>query len=173
MSSPLTLRASRGIPVAVDVAYAAVLPMPLTRIFGRRYLALPPIREVRDQDGEWGAVGQTRTIVLGDRGTLRETLTSVTPGEGFGYDIAPVSGPLKPLVAAAQGLWSFAPVGDGVEVSWQWVVEPTRGGAVLMPAFTRMWQGYARQALEEVESALLGAMSPDATQPRIAPPERP
>ena len=155
MSSPLTLRASRSIPVAVDAAYAAVLPMPLPRIFGRRYLALPPVVEVRDQDGEWGTVGQTRTIVLADRGRMRETLTSVTPGTSFGYDIAPVSGPLKPLVVGAQGLWSFAPAGDGVEVSWQWVVDPTRGGALLMPAFARMWQGYARQALEEVERALL------------------
>ena len=53
MSSPLTLLASRSIPVAVDVAYAAVLPMPLPRIFSRRYLALPPIAEVREQNGEW------------------------------------------------------------------------------------------------------------------------
>ena len=155
MPSPLALRASRSIPVAVDAAYAAVLPMPLTRIFSRRYLALPSIKEVRDQDGEWARVGQTRTIVLADRGTMRETLTSVTPGESFGYEITPVTGPMKPLVARVQGLWSFAPVGDGVEVSWQWDVEPTRAGALVMPAFGRMWQGYARQALEEVERALV------------------
>lgn len=151
----LTLRASRSIPVPVGEAYAAVLPMPLPLIFGRRYLALPPIKEVRDQDGEWGTVGQTRTIVLADRGTMRETLTSVTPGTSFGYDITPVTGPLKPLVVAAQGLWSFAPAGNGVEVSWQWILEPTRAGVLVMPALGRMWQGYARQALEEVEKALL------------------
>lgn len=152
---PLTLRASRSIPVPVGEAYAAVLPMPLPRIFSRRYLALPPIREVRDQDGEWGTVGQTRTIVLADGGTMRETLTSVTPGVSFGYDITPVTGPLKPLVASAQGRWSFAPAGNGVEVSWQWILDPTRAGALVMPALGRMWQGYARQALEEVEQALL------------------
>jgi hypothetical protein len=129
--------------------------MPLPLIFSRRYLALPPIKEVRDQDGEWGTVGQTRTIVLADRGTMRETLTSVTPGTSFGYDITPVTGPLKPLVVAAQGLWSFAPAGNGVEVSWQWILDPTRAGVLVMPALGRMWQGYARQALEEVEKALL------------------
>ena len=155
MPSSLTLRASRSIPVPVGEAYDAVLPMPLPRIFSRRYLALPPIKEVRDQSGVWGTVGQTRTIVLADRGTMLETLTSVTPGESFGYDIAPGSGPLKPLVVGAQGLWSFAPVRDGVEVSWQWIVRPTRAGALVMPAFGRMWHGYARQALEEVERALL------------------
>jgi hypothetical protein len=142
MSSPLALRASRSIPVAVDIAYDAVLPMPLPQIFRRRYLALPPIKDVRDQDGTWGTVG-------------RESLTSVTPGVSFGYDIEPVTGPLKPLVASAEGLWSFVSAGDGVEVSWQWLVQPTRAGAFVMPAFARMWQGYARQALEEIEGALV------------------
>lgn len=157
MSSPRTLRASRSIPVAVDVAYDAVLPMSLPLIFRRRYAALPPIKEVRDQAGVWGTVGQTRTIVLADRGTMRETLTSVVAGESFGYHIEPLKGPLKPLVASAEGTWSFAPAGNGVEVAWQWILQPTGAGGLMMPAFARMWQGYARQALEEIERALLPA----------------
>lgn len=157
--SPLELHARRSIPVGVDVAYDAVLPMPLPQVFSRRFLALPPVREVRDQAGAWGAVGQTRTIVLADRGTMRETLTSVTPGTSFGYDIEPLTGPLKPLVAGAEGSWAFAGAGEGVEVSWHWSVTPTRAGALVMPAFGRMWQGYARQALEEIERALLAPES--------------
>ncbi len=157
MSSSRTFRASRTVPVPVDVAYEAVLPMPLPRIFSRRFAALPPIKEVRDQEGVWGTVGQSRTIVLADRGTMRETLTSVTPGRSFGYDIEPLSGPLKPLVSGAAGTWTFAPAGDGVEVSWQWVVRPTWIGGVAMPLLARMWQGYARQALEEIERALLAS----------------
>jgi hypothetical protein len=157
MPSPLELHARRSIPVAVGVAYDAVLPMPLPRIFSRRFLALPPITEVRDEAGEWGTVGQTRTIVLADRGTMRETLTSVVPGTSFGYDIEPLSGPLKPLVAGVEGVWAFAEAGAGVEVSWHWSVTSTRAGAWAMPAFGRMWQGYARQALEEIERALLAA----------------
>lgn len=155
MSSPRTLRASRSIPVAVGAAYDAVLPMPLPQVFIRRFAALPPIKDVRDQVGAWGTVGQSRTIVLADRGTLRETLTSVSPGESFGYHIEPLTGPLKPLMAGAEGMWAFAPSGNGVEVSWQWVLQPTRVGSVVMPVFARMWQGYARQALEEIERALL------------------
>lgn len=153
--SPRTLRAVRNIPVSVDVAYDAVLPMPLPLIFSRRYAALPPIKEVRDQIGVWGTAGQTRTIVLADRGTMGETLTAVVPGESFGYHIEPLTGPLKPLVASAEGTWAFAAVGTGVEVSWQWIVQPTGAGALVMPVFARMWQGYARQALEEIERALL------------------
>ena len=159
MPTPIELHARRSIPVGVDAAYDAVLPMPLPGIFSRRFLALPPIREVRDQAGAWGTVGQTRTIVLADRGTMRETLTSVTPGTSFGYDIEPLTGPLKPLVAGVAGLWGFAEAGAGVEVSWDWSVAPTRAGALVMPAFGRMWQGYARQALEEIEQALLAPQS--------------
>lgn len=157
MPSPRTLRASRNLPVEVGAAYDAVLPMPLPQIFSRRYAALPPIKVVRDQAGPWGTVGQTRTIVLADRGTMRETLTTVSPGTSFGYHIEPVTGPLKPLVAGVEGTWAFVPSGTGVEVSWQWVVQPTRAGSMVMPAFARMWQGYARQALEEIERALLAA----------------
>jgi hypothetical protein len=40
-------------------------------------------------------------------------------------------------------------------VTWQWTIHPSTGGALVMPALGRMWQGYARQALEEVEKALL------------------
>ena len=74
MAQPLNVSASRSIPVPVEAAYDAVLPMPLPRIFNRRFAALPPIREVRDQEGVWGTVGQTRTIVLADGGTMHETL---------------------------------------------------------------------------------------------------
>ena len=80
------------------------------------------------------------------------------PATSFGYHIEPASGPLKPLVSAAEGTWAFAPAGTGVEVSWQWVVEPTRAGTRWRcPPSRRMWQGYARQALEEIERALLAA----------------
>ena len=155
MPSPLILQSSRSIPVPVGTAYDAVLPMPLPRIFSRRFAALPPIREVRDQDRAWGTVGQTRTIVLADRGTLRETLTSVSPDVGFGYHLEPLSGVLKPIVRDIDGLWSFAPAGNGVAVTWEWTLRPSTGGALVVPALRRMWQGYARQALEEVEKALL------------------
>ena len=139
----------------MDVAYAAVLPMPLTQVFRRRFAALPPVKEVRDQVGAWGTVGQARTIVLADRGTMRETLTTASPGASFGYHLEPLTGPFAPLVSGVEGTWDFAPAGNGVEVSWQWVVQPTRAGTLAMPLVARMWQGYARQALEEVERALL------------------
>lgn len=151
----VTLSESRAVPVPVEEAFDRVLPHPLTEIFHRRRLAIPPIRAVRGQDGEWGTVGQTRTIATSDGGTLLETLTSVDRPHGFGYTITDVRGPMKPLVASADGRWSFEPAGTGTRITWTWELTPTAAGRLVMPAFGAMWRGYARQALEEVEAILL------------------
>ena len=146
---------ARSYPVDRETAFARVMPAALPQVFRRRYAALPPIRRVSDQEGEWGTVGQTRTIHLADGGTMRETLTAVEAPSRFGYDITDVTGPMSLLVEGLQGLWTFEPAGTGVRVTWSWRLRP-RGlaGAAAMPAFTRMWRGYARQAMEEIEGLL-------------------
>src|SRR6478735_5996779 len=153
----LELSASRTYPVPVERAFDQLLPTPLPALFSRRYAALPPVREVRDQDGEWGTVGQTRTIVLADRGTMRETLLSVDRPRSFGYRISDVSGPMKPLASSIDGLWTLEEAGTGVRVTWAWTLHPASSAAgLLMPAFARMWRGYARQVLDELERILVG-----------------
>ena len=151
----VTLSQSRAVPVPVDEAYDRLLPHPLPEIFRRRRLAIPPIKAVRDQSGEWGTVGQTRTIVTADGGTVLETLTSDNRPHSFGYTISEVRGPMKPLIAGADGLWTFEPAGTGTRITWTWELTPTAAGRLVMPVFGAMWRGYARQALEEVEAVLL------------------
>ncbi len=151
----LHLSQSRAVPVPVDEAFVGVLEHPLPEIFRRRMLAMPPIREVRGQIGPWREVGQTRTIVTADGGTLLETLTSVERPHRAAYSIGDVRGPMRPLVERIEGRWTFEPVGTGTRITWQWDVTPTTAGRLAMPVFARMWRGYARQALEEVESVLL------------------
>ena len=152
----LELARSRSYPLDPDRAFDAVLALPLPDLFCRRYAALPRIREVRDQAGAWGTVGQTRTIVLADRSTMRETLTSLDRPRSFGYRIGDLHGPLRPLASSINGRWSFEATGTGVRVTWAWSVRPASAAtALLMPAFGRMWQGYARQALEQIERLLV------------------
>ncbi|MFC7496421.1 MULTISPECIES: SRPBCC family protein [unclassified Nocardioides] len=152
----LELTRSRTYPVGVARAFDTTLSLPLEQVFTRRYAALPPIREIRDQDGEWGSVGQTRTIVLADRSTMRETLTSLDRPDSFGYRIDDMHGPLRPLASSIEGRWGFEKAGTGVRITWAWRVHPSSSAtALLMPAFGRMWQGYARQALDDLEGLLL------------------
>jgi hypothetical protein len=151
------LEHSRTFPVSVQTAYDVVLPTPLTDIFSRRYGVIAPITQVDGQDGRWGtAVGQTRTIRLSDGGTMLETLTLVDRPHRFGYTISNITGMMKPLVATAAGTWSFEPAGTGVRITWAWEVTPTaRLGRAAMPLFRRLWAGYARQGMDQIEQILV------------------
>ena len=64
MTRAVHLVFSRTFPAGVKRAFEEVLPYPLDRLFTQRFAAIPPVKQVRDQQGEWGTPGQTRTIVL-------------------------------------------------------------------------------------------------------------
>lgn len=156
MAPPLELETSRTFPVTVERAFEVVLPAPLEQVFARRFGALGPVRGVRGQTGAWGRVGQTRVIELADGGTLTEELTTVEPHREFTYRIADVTGPMRALVTSLDGRWSFEPAGTGARITWAWTVHPASSLAGLaMPVFGRLWRGYARQAMEEIETLLL------------------
>ena len=154
--SPVVLSRSRTYPIGVDAAFDAVLPTPLPELFDRRYGLISPITAVRDQDGAWATPGQTRTIVQSDGTQLRETLTAVDRPHLFTYDIAVARGPLRFVLGPVEGRWAFEAVGTGTRITWSWSITPaSRAAALLMPPLARMWQGYARAALERVEDLLV------------------
>ena len=156
MTQPRRVQQSRTIPVEVERGFDRLLGAPLPDVFTRRFGPLPPVREVRDQDGPWGTVGQTRTIVTSDGGTMRERLTVVDRPQRFGYEITDVTGPMKPLISSLDGEWAFEPAGTGVRVTWSWILHPASGAAGLaMPVFVRLWRPYAARALEQIENLLL------------------
>jgi hypothetical protein len=107
------LSESRAYPVAPADMFAQLMPLPLPDLFSRRYVAIPPIREVRDALPTWDTVGQTRRIVLADGGTMHETLTLVDPPRAFGYTITDFTGPLSPLASWVDGTWSVDASGTG------------------------------------------------------------
>lgn len=158
MPTPVHAEVSRSVPVPLAQAYEAVLAAPLPEIFSRRFGPLPPIREVRDQAGDWGVsgIGQTRTIVTADHGTMLEELTVLEPPARFGYTLSRITGPMKLLVDHVDGMWSFATAGTGTRVTWAWTFHPAHGAArLVLPGLALMWRGYARQGLEELEAALV------------------
>ena len=149
----LHLEESRTIPLPVEEAFDGVLSLPLEELFVRRYGPIPAIKETR-QHGAWGTVGQTRTIVLADPGTMQERLDLVERPDRFGYHLDGVTGPMKLLVAQVEGLWTFATEGAGTRITWGWEVHPTTVGRIAMPLFARLWRGYARQSLAHLEQLL-------------------
>lgn len=153
--SPLRLEASRTYPCSVEHAYDTTVAHPLPDLFRHRYGLLPPIKAVTGPE-PWGELGQSRRIVLSDGGTLRETLTVVDRPSVIGYRIDEITGALKPLASHIDGAWRFIPAGTGCRVTWAWTVHPASSVAShLTPVLGRLWKGYARQALENLEAILL------------------
>ncbi len=161
VATPIFVRQSRAIPVEVNRAFGRTLSIPLPTIFCRRYALLPPIKEVRDQIGTWGQVGQVRTVVTSDGGTMREVLTDVDAPHSFSYELSVVSGPMRPLVERVEGRWEFTPKGTGTLITWRWTLHPRGIGAAFMPLISRMWLSYARQSLEQLSDVLLAAEPPE------------
>ena len=94
MAKTLEVQQSRVIPVSVDDAFAGTLPIPLTTVFSRWYGPIGPVKEVRDQSGDWAVAGQTRTVMLSPTGSFHEELTRVDPPHSFGYALTGITGPI-------------------------------------------------------------------------------
>lgn len=157
MARSIVVEESRAIPVAVGEAFAKTMPIPLTVICSRWYGLFPPIKEVRDQTGDWDAAGQTRVIRMVGGGSVQEELTSVDPPRSFAYTLSGVKGAMALLVSSVDGKWSFAPAANGTTVSWQWTIHAKSGlVAPLLPLFGNMWKGYARATLEKLSQQLVG-----------------
>lgn len=89
---------------------------------------------------------------------MREELTHVDPPHAFGYILSEIKGPLSPLVSSVDGEWLFAPTTRGTTVTWRWTIHPrTRLAAPALPVFGRLWRGYARRALLELQGLLMPA----------------
>jgi hypothetical protein len=156
MPKPHVMTQSRAIPVDPESAFHRTLVTPLPGLFRRRYGPIAPVKAVLGQTGEWGTVGQTRTVTQVGGGTMREELTLVDPPRAFGYTLSGITGPLAPLVNHIEGLWSFTPVGTGTDITWRWEVYPKSSAAtVAMPVFARLWRGFARQSLEVLSDEML------------------
>lgn len=151
MPNAYVMEQSRVIPIGVDAAFHGTLPMPLPTLFSRWYGPIGPVKAVRDQTGDWRSAGQTRIVVQVGGGSMRESLTAVEPPHMFGYTLSEVRGALAPLVDHIDGQWLFAPVDTGTEVTWRWSVHQKSAPAALaMPAFAKLWRGFAKQSLDRL-----------------------
>lgn len=155
MTRSLAVEQSRLISVGLDDAFAGTLPQPLPTIFSHWYGPIPPIKEVRDQTGEWSAPGQTRTVMLTGGGSMREELTGVDPPHSFGYTLTGITGPLALLVGHAEGQWVFTASGSATTVTWRWNIHAASAlAAPLLPVLGWLWKGYARRSLETLSGLL-------------------
>jgi Polyketide cyclase / dehydrase and lipid transport len=157
MTSSLAVEQSRLIPVGLDEAFAGTLPLPLEKVFNRWYGPIGPVKEVRDQTGQWDTPGQTRMVMLSPAGSMHEELISLDPPHSFGYALTGITGPLGLLVGRADGQWVFTASGTATTVTWRWNIHARSAlTAPLLPVLGRVWKGYARRSLETLSGLLTG-----------------
>lgn len=120
MTSPYLLSSSTVIPATPEIAYDGVLAAPLEELFPHRAGPIPPVRECTGQEGAWGTVGQTRTVVLADGSSNLETLVAADRPGSYRYRLGDFTGPMKRLVGSVDGEFSFTPEGPGTRVTWTW-----------------------------------------------------
>jgi Polyketide cyclase / dehydrase and lipid transport len=144
----------------LEPAFLAIAPIPLERIF-KGLGPLPAVVGTRDQTGEWDHVGATRTVELSDGSTARERITAYAPPSHFAYRVGDLSGPLRLLVAHADGAWWFSEVSGGqTHVRWTYIFEPRPARASLVRAVVApLWSRYARQSLAHAISEAERAIS--------------
>ncbi|HEY3996234.1 MAG TPA: SRPBCC family protein [Mycobacterium sp.] len=157
MGHSIIVAESRVVAVGAEDAFGRTLPAPLPAVFSRRRGIFPPVKQVRDQTGGWDAPGQTRTVLLAGGASMREELTSVDPPRSFGYRLTKITGPLALLVDHVLGKWFFTPAAGGTEITWRWDIHPkSRPASWVLPLFARLWKGYARHVLADLEAMLTG-----------------
>jgi hypothetical protein len=148
----------RDTPVSLERAFGGIIDMDVPTVFRRRYGPIPPIKSLTGSDvTNWtGTVGQTRVLVLGGGGSIRETVVRVDEPHSWAYVITDFVGPLAVLLRQIDGEFGFAPAGTGTRITWRYVMHPRNGLARLgLPALGWFWRGYARQMLEELSASLV------------------
>lgn len=115
---------------------------------------LPGVVEVRDQTGAWDAVGQTRTLVLTDGGTVKETLALVTPPT-FAYDLSTFTGFFGRLVATGRSEWRVDEHDEGSSIAWTYTFTARPGWGLVVAAILRLaWAPYMRRVLPAIAAAV-------------------
>jgi hypothetical protein len=136
--------------VSREVAFERIAPIDLTTIFAG-YGPLPAVTGVEEQTGAWDAAGQTRTVLLSDGSSARESLTNYEHPHYFGYTVSEFTGTLGLLASSATGEWWFIGVGpDRTRIKWRYTFNAKSAFAapILWIITHVLWRGYMRSALK-------------------------
>jgi hypothetical protein len=147
---------SAGASASADRAFLVVAPIDLTRIF-HRFGPLPAVVGTREQTGEWDHVGASRIVELSDGSEAGERLTAYDAPRHFAYRVADFTGPLRRLVAHADGEWWFTPAGGGSSsIVWTYTFAPRHAAAwpVVRAIVAPLWRAYSRRALARAVEAI-------------------
>ena len=146
------------VPTDVPTTFRHLTGMDVPTVF-RGAGPLPAVTAVRNQTGDWDAVGQTRTIVLSDHSTASETLDNYQFPHTFGYTVTGYTSVLRLLVTKGVATWHCTSTPNGTLISWQYAYHARSVLAVpvLWLLMVLFWKKYMRAAVNILQIQLHGA----------------
>lgn len=134
----------------IDWTWLVLTPIDPSRFYPKHGV-IPATVAVRDQSGPWDTVGQTRTLVLGDGGSVVETITDVEKPDFFAYELTDFTRLFKLLVHHARAEWRYTAVEDGTRVDWTYAFTAKGGWGWAVALIVRLaWEPYMRDVLPEI-----------------------
>jgi len=128
-------------------AWEAATPLTPVGFYPKSGL-LPGVIEVRNQTGQWDAVGQTRKLMLSDGGHVVERTVQVDKPGIFVYELSDFQKLFGKLVAGARAEWEFTTVAAGTEIRWTYSFHPMpRAGIAVWLIVTLLWAPYMKRVL--------------------------
>lgn len=119
--------------------------------FYPKFGPLPAVTEVRDQSGVWSTVGQTRTLMLSDGGSVVETITDAQSPTYFAYELSHFQKLFGKLVSGARAEWRFERVEAGTSIRWSYEFHPLPGRGWIVGLIVRLfWAPYMKRVLPPI-----------------------
>ena len=145
MTAPYLLSSSTVVDSSPEAAYDTLVAAPLEELFTSRSGPIPPVARCDGQVGEWGTLGQSRTVVLADGSSNLETLVGADRAAlDYRYRLSDFTGPFKALITGVDGQFTFVPEGTGTRVTWSWKMHPVNPvTGALLPVVGFFWRRWA------------------------------
>lgn len=143
-----TVRRDLSVPVerTFDVVVAEdVLPHVL-----HRWGPIPAVAGTRELSGPWDTPGSERTVVLGNGGTVRETVLCWERPAHFAYRVDRIDGSLGRLVDHAIGEWWFQTADPGSCFRWTYTFHGRRGRLALDLFARTAWAAYMSRCADRL-----------------------
>ncbi len=122
--------------------------------FYSKFGPLPAVTGVRDQTGDWRSVGQTRTLLLSDGGSVVETITNADSPVLFAYELTEFQKLFGMLVSSARAEWHFEPSPAGTSIRWTYEFHAKRGRGWFVGLIVKLfWAPYMRRVLPPIAAS--------------------
>jgi hypothetical protein len=140
----------RAVDVPVERVFDLVVAEDVLPKVLHRWGPVPGVSGTRDLTGAWDQPGSSRTVLLADGSSVRETLTAFERPRLFRYRIDTFTNPLRWLAGHGTGSWLFMAFGSSSEFSWSYSFAPrSRAASVLLGVFVRVaWSRYMEQCAD-------------------------